>query len=1118
MSQNARHTRLLSMLYDLVRVIGGESQPEPLLTRTIQRLLFHTGLPAGVALEITDQEGQPAVRLASVVGNRRLEAHRGELVPVSASWVSGPIAGLSEESDLDGIRALLHGHGYVLRLPVTDFGAMVLFGPASQASDLPLSELFPPVLDNLAKAIRLCQTNAAYTRRLELDRETAQSRLAASDRLLEAERARLRTLIEAVPDVIWLKDPDGVYLLCNRMFERLYGASEADILGKTDYDFVEPELADFFRANDRKAAELGRPSTNEEWLTFASDGYRGLFETIKTPMYDNQGQLVGVIGLARDITARKTEQAELQRREEIYGAIVNQAADGIVLIDSVTRRFEEFNDAACLPLGYSRAEFADLTLEDLTGLPSAEVAERMDRILAMNAATFEIRHRRKDGEWRDILVSNRTVCIGDRIFIAAIWHDVTERKGVDAELERHRQHLEELVAERTAELEAANQAKSVFLANMSHEIRTPMNAIIGLTHLLRREIELPRQREQLDKVAGAARHLLGVINDILDYSKIEAGKLTLESSDFDLDQVLENTSNLLADRAAAKGLELVIDIAELPGKLHGDGQRLGQVLLNFASNAIKFTERGCVLIRGRLLSRTPERLSIRFEVRDTGIGVTPEQRRRLFLPFEQADASTTRLYGGTGLGLAISRCLVEGMGGRIGCESEPGQGATFWMEIPFGPVSEPSPAEPDPGDWRAWRVLIADDLAESRAAMAAILSHQGMRVTCVSSGAEVIAQLLRSESRGETYDLVLLDWRMPDMDGPETVRHLHRLSLAQTPRLILLDASLALPREEAEALGVQGHILKPFTPRGFINRLAGWLSLDAASEVVGTPRLSETRLARHRGQRILLAEDNPLNMEVALTLLRQVGLAVDHAENGLIAVRLAESQPYRLILMDIQMPLLDGLEATRRIRALPAHRETPILAMTANAFDEDRDFCLAAGMNDHVSKPVDPETLYDVLLRWLPPPDLAVSEPATPALTRTVLGAEENREDVEGLERRLRGIAGLDPTLGLRSVRGRLPTYVRLLRQFRVHHREDMRTLLALLEQGDQESAQRVAHSLKGVAATLGMSELQGQAAALEQSLKQGNDREAIRAEALMLDQSLGNLMLALAANLPDQD
>ena len=1454
---------------------------------------------------------------------------------------------------------------------------------------------------------------------------------------LERERSFLKALIQTVPDLIWLKDPNGVYLACNPRFEQFFGASEADIHGKTDYDFMNRELANFFRQKDREAIAAGQPRINEEELTFAADGHREWVETIKTPMRDTEGQLIGVLGIARDITTVRAAQAALREREEIYSAIVNQADDGIVLIDIATLRFVEFNEAACRGLGYTREELSRMTLNDIQGaFTPAEVANRVQKLLEQGSGVFEVAHRHKNGEIHLIQVTNRVIQIRDRRYFAAIWHDITERKCAEkalqeammflresqaiarvggwkanlvtgmlmwteevyrlvehpldpppvnleqglqyyapeflptirqrlwqaweqgtaftveteiiaasgrrfwaelrcigrmdyegeryivgtfqdiserraaeqalrnsekryravvesqddalcrwlpdstltfvnsayqrifanadqpiigrrwfefipeaereavaakcselaakpeklcyehpvqcsdgqtrwfhwvdvpllddqgvcvefqsvgrditerkqieialrqselvlkesqrlagignwawdiqsdchtwseeiyriygrdpalpaavypevkkyftaqswahlstaveksltegvpyecdaevvrpngvhrwivargettsdaegniihlhgtvqditgrkqaesklrkayelqtallnkapaliwradvhaqciwfnatwltftgrtleqeqgdgwaegvhsddfqhclhyyldafharrpfdmeyrlkhcdgtyrwimdygiplysgpgdfigyigycfditehkriaAELEQHRHHLEDLVARRTAELEAANRqllisdmrlkalfemsqqaanmderellqrgieeavrltgseigylhfvnddqetiqlytwsaetlkhcavahddhypismagiwadtarqrrpmihndyqnlpnrkgypaghahlvrhlgvpvledgkvrallgvgnkpsdydesdehglqligddlwrivmrrraevalaaakesaeqasrAKSAFLANMSHEIRTPMNAIIGLTHLLQRSLDDPQQHEQLRKINIAARHLLAILNDILDLSKIEVGKLELEHTDFNLSAIFDYISSLTAESIKAKGLEFIQDRDDVPPDLRGDPTRLRQALLNYVSNAIKFTERGAITLRGRLLEDAGDWLRVRFEVEDTGIGLAPEQKTRLFRAFEQADVSTTRQYGGTGLGLAITRRLAEMMEGEAGVESEPGVGSLFWFTA------------------RLERARDVRPVASATNAESALRQH-------------------------------------------------------------------------------------------------------------------------HAGARLLLVEDNVINQEVAVALLDVVNLKVDLAADGQEAVAKARASAYDLILMDVQMPVMDGLEATRLIRALPDRAHTPILAMTANAFVEERFKCLEAGMNDHVAKPVDPEVLYAALRRWLPAP---VADP--PPATNPAAPVEQEAAE---LQRRLSAIPGFDLAQGLTITHGKWALYRRLLALFADHHAGDAQCLRQQLQAQDWTAMQRVAHTLKGTAGNLGAIQIQAAAEALQTALRQNAGQDQIQ-------------------------
>ena len=521
---------------------------------------------------------------------------------------------------------------------------------------------------------------------------------------------------------------------------------------------------------------------------------------------------------------------------------------------------------------------------------------------------------------------------------------------------------------------AANVAKSAFLANMSHEIRTPMNAIVGLTHLLRRKSNPPDHADKLDKIAGAAEHLLGVINDILDISKIEADKLALENRPVDLYALLTRSAGMVVDQAQAKHLELIIDAKPDLGVVMGDETRIGQALINYLGNAVKFTERGTVILRASVLGGDADSVSVRFDVEDTGIGIPKEQQARLFNAFEQAESSTARQYGGTGLGLAINRRLAALMGGEVGVESAPGRGSLFWMTACFPRSRNFAPSYETPA-LQGVRALVVDDNPVTLLIHTQLLQRLGMEADSRACGQTALEALLRADAAGQPYGLVALDLTMPVLDGFETLARIRQLALRRQPLVILVTASgdQAII-EDAHAAGFADVLIKPVSIAGLHACLRGHLSA-LASGARSLPAAQapaardddplESLRRRHPGARVLLAEDNLINQEVVSILLEEIGWQADVVDNGELACERVAAQAYDLILMDMQMPVMDGLAATRAIRGLPNGGRVPIVAMTANAFSEDREKCLAAGMNDFVAKPVRPETLFEVMLKWL---------------------------------------------------------------------------------------------------------------------------------------------------------
>ncbi len=740
--------------------------------------------------------------------------------------------------------------------------------------------------------------------------------------------------------------------------------------------FLHPDDVPIVAMEMKGALETTDPNFSRqlEHRILYADGEVGYISVRFYIVKDGQGRTVKTYGANQDITERKRAEKAVIESEVKFRTIFDNASDGMFLLDLKTRKFTLCNATCSKTLGYAQEEFLNLGISDIH--PSEDlpfISEQLGKFaIGEVGLRHDIRFRRKDGTVLFADISPAVVTLGGRESILTVFKDITERKLAEENLIKAKEQAEE-----------ANRLKSEFLANMSHEIRTPMNAIIGMTDLALGSELNDEQREYLDIVKESGYSLLGLIDDILDLSKIEAERIELDSMDFDLRASVEGVADALVQRASGKGLELAHAVdPQIPTYLIGDPNRLRQILLNLGGNAVKFTEKGEVVIRVQLENQTDETAKLLFEVTDTGVGIPRDKQEMIFESFTQADGSHSRKYGGTGLGLSISRRLVELMGGQIGVDSEPGKGSRFWFVVILKKSQTKEALGSNPSvDFRNLRVLVVDDNQTNRTLMIKTLRSLGCNAQAVAGGVEALRRLKESTKPNDGFHLVLLDMQMPGMDGAETLRAIKEdPQIKDVPVIVLTSIGQRGDVSRLQASGCAGYLTKPVKQSQLAETIAAVMSRrrtgpnEPPGPVVTRHSLREDKRRRIR---ILLAEDNHMNQKLAVALLTKAGYLVDAVEDGRKAVEALRQGQYDLVLMDVQMPVMNGFEATKAIREMEGEtKHTPIVAMTAYAMTGDREKCLEAGMDGYVSKPIDPEFLVKVIEKFSPKsvsPSLPVS-------------------------------------------------------------------------------------------------------------------------------------------------
>lgn len=909
----------------------------------------------------------------------------------------------------------------------------------------------------------------------------------------------ITTLIDSTPDPLLVIDQLGTILLANNQLKEEFGYEKEELIGKK----IEILLPQQFRHGHIKLRDeffengsVRLMGEGAELYAERKNGEHFPVEICLSPISDEQQ----VIAVVRNVTKRKEMDKLIAARDKYITALMDSTPDPMLVVNQ-QGEIVIINNQMQLVFGYTREELVGQKVEVLLPKEASSHHVKQREMFFKNSSVrlmgeeAELYAVRKNGQQFPVEISLSP--FPEEHQVIAVVRDISKRKVVDQQL-----------AEAIEEAKASNQAKSEFLANMSHEIRTPMNAIIGMSYLALQTNLNRKQHNYIQKVHRSGESLLGIINDILDFSKIEAGKLEMENIEFQLEDVFDNLSNLLGLKAEEKGLELMFSLPpNLPTALIGDPLRLGQVLINLGNNAIKFTDPGGeVAIFIDVLEVKSDSVLLKFSVRDNGIGMSKEQQQSLFQSFSQADTSTSRKYGGTGLGLAISKTMSTLMGGEIWVDSTPDVGSTFHFTAEFGlqdhDTLEDQYHEDELIDLQNLHVLVVDDNAMAREILTVMTSNFGIRVEQAESGHKAI-ELLDKAADSDPFQLVLMDWKMPGLDGVATARAIESNNkLKELPKVIMVTA---YGQDEAGSAGsdldIKSYLTKPITQSTLLEAIIFALGLESCKTKRSDTRRAESSkdIDKLCGARILLVEDNEINQELAKELLETNGLIVTLANNGIEALQQLKNNEFDGVLMDCQMPVMDGFEASKRIRADDRYVNLPVIAMTANAMVGDREKVMSVGMNDHIGKPINITKMFSTMAKWITPKKHVKTYRTT---------KHEQPDDIE----EFLPIKGIDIGSGLSITQGNKSLYKKVLRKFSQSQFDFVEQFSSLITKGHSDAAERLAHTLKGVSGNIGAKSLQKSAQLLESACKDKQGVDHILKQLSRVKNDLSIVMEALNA------